>query len=1044
MKHLCAYALLFLSIATATCLFAQSTSATISGIVTDPAGRAIPQADIVMVNDGTGLQYPSKTNGVGIYSIPILPPGRYHMQVSKVGFKTVIKPDIILNVQSALGVNFNLPVGAASETVTVQVGNSLLNTTDASVSTVIERKFVQNIPLNGRSFQDLISLTPGVLTQSPQTQYQEPGENGDFSVNGQRTESNYYTVDGVSANISAGYPSGAPQTATGGGLGASTALGTTQSLVSVDDLQEFRVESSTYSAEYGRSPGGQFAIVTRSGTNMLHGSAFDYLRNDYFDANDWFNDHYGDRISQLRQNDFGGTLGGPVVIPRVYSGIGKSFFFASYEGLRLTQPQAATIQYVPDTCMRQNAPAALQPILNAFPIQNGIDYGTCNSSETNPSFAQFIQPYSLPSKIDSTSIRVDHTFAQPLTVFFRFADTPSSSSMRSLSSLAQNKVNTRTYTLGITNQFSGRFDNEFRLGYAQAESTRASALDSFGGATPIDLASAMGISGSPNAEPVFDMSFLGLGLSGLETTRSENQGRQWNAIDTASFLAGRHRLKFGIDYRDVKSPLIPSSPYAFSLFLTPGSVLANAPLLSSILKTDTSTPIFHEFAAFVQDDWRLRPSLSLSFGLRWEVDPPPNGEHGNDAYTLSGNIDDPATIALAFKGTPLWKTTWFNFAPRLGMAWAVRNTPGWETVLRSGGGIFFDTDDELATEGFGGLGFMASNTLFGSPLPFTSAQLNFSPSTTPPYTNGVVYAFPTHLQLPYTYEWNASIQQSLDKSQALTITYVGSNGRRLLYQQELNIEPINPEFGTILFTSNGTSSNYQALQVQFQRSLPHGLNALASYTWSHSIDFGSNSAALPEIRGDSDFDVRNNLAAGLSWDLPNIRRRSSVDALLNGWGIDGRVIARTGFPVTLQGNYLTDPATGSTYYGNLDQVPNQPIYLYGSQYPGGRTINSAAFAYPAGNGAGSAPRNFVRGFGAFQINPAARREFTLRDRLALEFRAEAFNILNHPNFGYIDSYLGDATFGLATQMLNQSLGTMSSLYQQGGPRSMQFALRLHF
>jgi hypothetical protein len=1044
LKHLCVYGVLFLSIAATCCLYSQSISATISGVVTDPAGRIIQSAEIAIVDDATGIQYAARTNQVGIYSVPILPPGHYHVQVSKVGFKTLIKSDIVLNVETALALNFTLPVGANSESITVRAGSSLLNTTDASVSTVIDRQFVANIPLNGRSFQDLISLTPGVLTQSPQTLYQEPGENGDFSVNGQRTESNYYTVDGVSANIGSGYPTGAPQTANGGGVAASTALGTTQSLVSVDALQEFRVESSTYSAEYGRTPGGQFSFVTRSGTNAFHGSAFDYLRNDFFDANDWFNDHYGDPISKLRQNDFGGTLGGSVRIPKIYDGTDRTFFFASYEGLRLVQPQPATLEYVPDTCMRQNAPAVLQPILNAFPVQNGIDYGTCNSSMMSPSFAQFIQPYSLPSTIDSTSVRIDHTVRRRVNLFFRFGDTPSSSASRSLSSLARNEVSTRTYTLGATSQFSSRFDNEFRIEYAQSDSRRSSALDSFGGAIPINLASALGVGDYASPEPSFQMSFPGLGLAGLETTNSENRGRQWNAVDTVNLLTGKHQFKFGVDYRSIKSPLVPPSPYAFALFPSPNSLLANDPLLSSILKTDSSTPIFHEFAAFAQDEWRFRPTLVLSIGMRWEVDPPPSEEDGNDPYTVTGNLNAPGTVALAPQGTPLWKTTWFNFAPRLGVAWTARNNPGWETVIRTGGGVFFDTDDELATEGFAGLGFAASQELFGSPLPFTGTQLNFSPSAAPPYTNGVVYAFPPHLQLPYTYEWNVSVEQALRKTRALTVSYVGSNGRRQIYQRQLDIEPINPDFGTIVFTTNGVSSSYQALQIQFQRSIAHGLNALTSYTWSHSLDYGSNSSALPETRGNSDFDVRHNLAAGLSWDLPNIRRRTLIDAISNDWGIDGRLTARTGFPVTLRGNYLSDPSTGSTYFGNLDLVPNQPVYLYGREYPGERAVNPAAFSYPSGNGAGTAPRNFIRGFGAFQLNLAARREFPIHDQVALDFRAETFNILNHPNFGYVDSYLGDATFGQATQMLNQSLGTMSSLYQQGGPRSMQFALRVHF
>jgi hypothetical protein len=287
---------------------AQSTNATISGAVDDPTGNLILGADVEIANDSTGVVYSAMTNHSGMYLVPILPPGHYHVQVSKPGFKTIIKADVMLYVQSAVALNFTLPVGATSESITVDAGSPALNTTDASVSTVVNRDFVENIPLNGRSFQDLISLTPGVVTQSPQNTSQSVGTSGDFSVNGQRTQSNYYTVDGIAANISSGNGNGIGGAATGGTLGGATALGTTQTMIPIDALQEFRVQSSTYSAQYGRSPGGQFSLLSRSGTNILHGSAYDYIRNNFFDANDWFNDHYGSPQPALRQNDFGGTF----------------------------------------------------------------------------------------------------------------------------------------------------------------------------------------------------------------------------------------------------------------------------------------------------------------------------------------------------------------------------------------------------------------------------------------------------------------------------------------------------------------------------------------------------------------------------------------------------------------------------------------------------------------------------------------------------------------------------------------------------------------
>src|SRR5437879_3531894 len=250
-----------------------------------------------------------------------------------------------------------MQVGSVSQTVTVEGGAPMINTTGAAVGTVVDQTYIKNMPLNGRSFQDLILLTPGIVTQTSQTgglnNNAGIGSTGEFSVNGQRPESNNYMVDGVSANLGA-----ARGTAMIVGAGASgsvpgaTALGTTQALVSVDDLQEFRVESSTYSAEYGRNPGGQLAFTTKSGTNQWHGTAYDYLRNDYFDANDWFNNYFGQKEPPLRQNDFGGTLGGPIWIPGAYNGKDKTFFFFSYEGLRLLQPQPAFVAAVPDAALR--------------------------------------------------------------------------------------------------------------------------------------------------------------------------------------------------------------------------------------------------------------------------------------------------------------------------------------------------------------------------------------------------------------------------------------------------------------------------------------------------------------------------------------------------------------------------------------------------------------------------------------------------------------------------------------------------------------------
>jgi hypothetical protein len=372
--------------------------------------------------------------------------------------------------------------------------------------------------------------------------------------------------------------------------------------------------------------------------------------------------------------------------------------------------------------------------------------------------------------------------------------------------------------------------------------------------------------------------------------------------------------------------------------------------------------------------------------------------------------------------------------------------------VRGGGGVFFDGGNQIASYGYSGVGFQAQDLVFDVPAPFPGG-MTFTPAVTP-QSDPVLYTYP-HLQLPYTLEWNVAIEQALGQAQTLSITYLGANGRRLLALNEYSIASQNPSFSDVYQYGNDATSNYQALQLKFQRAVKRGLQALASYTWSHSIDYESNASTLPLERGNSDFDVRHNFSTGATWQIPSVNGPTFTKIVLDDWALDGHFIVRTGFPVNIDGNQLTDPATGKTYYGGVNIVPDEPFYLYGTTCtaaynngkacPGGRAINAAAFAAPTtGTQAGDAPRNFLRGFGANQVNLAARREFHLREDLTLQFRAEAFNILNHPNFGLIDSVLTDQTFGQATKTLSQSLTTVSPLYQMGGPRSMQFALKLQF
>lgn len=1044
----------FLALLLSARVCAQSPSGTISGLVLDPSGAIVVGADILAANDATGVQYAAKTNGNGIYLVSSLPPGTYRLQVSKAGFKTLIKPDIVLSIEDALAINFTLPVGAISEIVTVSAGVPMVNTTDGSVSTVVDQNYVKNMPLNGRSFQDLILLTPGAVTATPQsTNVSILGGTGEFSVNGQRTQSNYYTVDGVSANVGT-----APGTTMTGSAGASgsvasvTALGTTQALVSVDDLEEFRIQSSSYSAEYGRESGGQFAFETKSGTNQWHGTAYDYLRNGAFDANDWFNDYLHVSQPALRQNDFGGTLGGPIEVPGLYNGRDKTFFFFSYEGLRLTQPTEATISYVPDSTLRANTPQPLEQVLDAFPVPNCTST-TPNCTNPGGGWAGFIGSWSNPSSLDSTSIRFDHAVNEKLKLFFRFSDTPSDQAIRESGALVTpTEYNTlsylsRTYTAGASSTLTNRISDEFRINYSSNQVTNSQRIVAFGGSTPVDLAQLAGT--GPNSAPVVVIDYAGHEIL-FRQFRQAGIQKQWNLVDAVSWSLGPHQLKAGVDYRRLTPTAAPYNPLDEYIYFSEAQVESNTTLESVAEANAQAFPLYLNFSAFVQDEWQLRPRLNLSLGVRWDVNPAPGVAQGIKPYTVEGN--SVANYALAAQGTPLWATKWTNLAPRLGAVYILRQNPDSELVLRGGFGVFYDSGQQLGSLGYGGPGFSALQIFPGSAFPL--APTNSTPAIvnppSSPYSAAVV-AFPSGLQVPYTLQWNASLEQAFGKSQALTVSYVAAHSARLLETNEISGSAIaNPAFRTfgLELIQNGLTSDYDALELQFKRRLTQGLSALASYTWSHCIDYGTQYISLPYLRGNCDFDVRHNLSAAFSYDVPYSTKSKILGSLFRHWGLDDRFTARTSFPVTLQGSTAVDSSTGAAYYAGLNVVADEPLYLYGSAYPGGREVNPAAFALPASGQPGNAPRNFVRGFGAWQNDFAFRRDFPIHENLRLQFRAEAFNVFNHPNFGNINStYCGGGagcTFGQATGTLAKTLGILNPLYQQGGPRSLQLALKLTF
>jgi hypothetical protein len=1016
-------------------VFAQSPDGTISGTVFDPAGKVIAGAEVTVVNDATRVQDYTRTNNDGLYVLPNLPPGSYRLQIARPGFKTVIKPDITLNVQDALAINFTLPIGAVSEVVTVEGGAPLVDTENGSVSTVIDRTFVESLPLNGRSFNTLLQLTPGVVI-APTSAY-APGQ---FSIAGQRTDANNFAIDGVSANFGVSPATIVGQSGTGGAQ-AFSSFGGTSSLVSVDDLQEFRVETSSFSPEFGRSPGGQVILTTRSGANDFHGGVFDYFRNTAMDANDWFAKETGEPRAAEHHNDFGAFLGGPIRKD-------QTFFFLSYEGARLDLPQTTPVE-VPSVYARTTASPQLAPYLNAYPQPD--DQTSVPGVFTSP----FTGNYSNPGSLDAGSVRIDHTFNTRFSVFGRYNYAPSDILQRAggLSEVGATSVNTQTLTAGINMIISNRVSNTLRGNFSTQSANLTYSLDSFGGAVPLEPNLLIGSlpSGSYGAFLPGDADPLALG------PYARNKTKQLNFVDDLSLAVGSHQLKFGGDYRPTFLNLNPAINDV--IYVVP-SVESFVTTGQASLITETGPPsqlLAQALSLYAQDTWRMTPRLTVTYGLRWELDPAPSAR---GATTLASwtNVSNPSELSLAPIGTPLWATTYGNFAPRVGAAY--RLTEKGDFVVRGGAGIFYDTGVGSSAT----VGVEYPNTASGY-VPSVSVPVsNVQPylpvvSLQPPYPDGI-YAFAPNLKLPRSYQWNLALEKSIGGTQVLSATYVGQSGRDLLRQEAL-YQPNANFLGGFLLNENDARSNYNAVQLQYRRRLTAGLQGLLNYTWSHSLDNASNDVVAgisntvisnSSDYASSDFDVRQSFSGALTYAIPSAVNSGPLALLMKNWSVDTVIVARSGFP--FNGIvFSTSPDPGGYATSRPDLVPGQPFWLYGSQCiatdgppcAGGKGLNPAALVIPSSIRQGTEGRNDIPGFGLTQVDLSISRNFKFTERLNFQFRGDAFNVLNHPNFTNPGGYIEFGSFYLQSQqMLNQGLGGLNPLFQEGGPRSLQLSLRLTF
>ena len=1073
-------------------LGAWAQDAEVAGLVKDPADAVVPKATLKLRNLATALERTTESNGAGAYVFPALPPARYEIEVTKPGFQTTVR-SLKLDVGERARVDFSLKIGDTAQTVTVSGESDLLQSADAAVATVIDSQFVANLPLNGRSLQTLINLAPGVVTMPASSQ--NPGQ---FSVNGQRTDSNYVTVDGVSANLGTNNFAGFSP-AVSGSMPATNVQGSFSNLVSVDALQEFKIQTSSFAPEFGRTPGAQVQLVTRSGGNQVHGSLFEYFRNDKMDANDFFNNLSGIGKQPLRYNNFGGTLGGPVWIPRLYNGRDRTFFFFSYEGQRFTLPQGAVQTVVPSAGARTGAPNSVAAqILNSFPTPNGSAIATPAGVLTGGAY--YTAAFSEPSIADATSVRVDHKISDRITLFGRYNFSPATSdsrNTRAMSTFNRIATRTRTLTFGSTQVLSPRMVNETRLNGSIHDGTTRMLFDGFGGGQVLPDADIFppnvlngprrGIITLNGLSLVLGQPFTSISIGTDELFRQ----RQINFVDDFSYSRGAHQFKFGLDYRWLSPVIAPAGFVDNETFSNLNAVYQSVANSVLVLRGVGYTLQFQTYSLYAQDIWRASPRLTVTFGTRWEINPAPAARGDKKIQTVKELRDlkavDFSYLQLASQGTPVFPTSFRNFAPRLGVAYQLIQTTGRELLLRAGGGIFYD----LGQTGFGSIGFpySFSQSLPNIPVPLAASvavfpPFNFVPS--PANRPTITVAAPGY-HLPRVYQWNVTLEQSLGRSQVLSASYVAAIGHGLIRQSAISFlsapdpanpnKPFSPNFAGLTVLDNATDSNYQALQLKFTRRVSQGLQALASYTWSHSLDSGSEDLlrAFPTRlgsanldRASSEFDIRHAASAGVTYNVPAPKWGHAAETMLRNWSVNTIFYTRSALPVDVTADSQQGTLVfGSNFTRRPNALPGVPLWIYDASAPGGKRVNPAAFAFPASSQVqGFLGRNVLRGFGAWQDDLGVHRDLRLTEGLLLQFRAELFNIFNHPNFANPNSpfpvalafpsnptpgTLSIDTPGLrSTQMLGRGLGGggnsggYNPIFQIGGPRSVQFSLRLQF
>lgn len=984
--------------------------AALSGRILDTSDGGIGGASVTVVNQETGFRRSTVSDGGGQYAVGSLEAGAYKITVRRDGFRGAIRFDVQLPAGGTARADFTLPVGSINESIIVRGTAPMLDRDDVATGSLFDHDEMDRLPVNAGGVLSLLELVPGTNV-TPATR----GEAGQFTTNGQRPNSNYFTLDGISANngVTAG---GLPAQSTGGTLPAVSAFGSLDSIISLEAVQEMKVDTSSTIAEFGRLPGAAVALTSQSGSNEFHGTTFFRTRHELLNANDWFANQAGFDRPRLRLNDVTQTFDGPLRR-------NHTFFFLSYERMTLDQPFVWQ-QPVPALSAVQRAKSAdwALPVLALFPPANGAIFTQGIGVWTGRSVQ--------PADLDAGGARFDQALGGRLSLFGRYNDSPSTNSFGNLD-VNRLDLRAQSLTLGLNARPTAGLVFDFRINESQSGAHSVWLENGQQSAPGCPLAGLIPVFAGPDANCSALMRFTIAGVGTLESGREgDRRQRQFQVVQSAAWHRGKHSVGIGADYRSITA-VRRDAGGTLSVIADQLSDLTDSRLpWVSVTQPLNQTAHLPELSLWAQDTWTLSRRLTLAAGLRWEYSPSPYTNGPSYFYDpVLGGFD------LIQSPRPVWTTSLRDFAPRLGLAYRV--TSDGRTVLRAGGGLYYDSSMSIAAD-----------LLNGGPLSIN----NYRSGRAGVFSTILSYGFSPNLRLPEIKQWNVSLEHGFGLHDVFSLGYVGSQGHGLI-RRELGGDGTDLQH-LIALTTNHGFSKYHSLQAQYRRQFLHGLELQGAYTWAHSIDNDSSDAFLMwadagSDRGNSDFDLRQSLSLSGSYQLPQRDRARWPVRALEGWSLSAILKARSGFPITVQ---QSEEYIGISLIDAFrpDYMGGQSLWVGDRNSPGGRRLNPLAFLAIPNGVQGNLGRNVISGFGMWQADLAVSRDVRLSDRASMQFRASAFNALNHANFADPVKYLDSPLFGQSTSMLNMMLGTgspgsgLSPILQSGGPRSFQLSLKLRF